>query len=133
MTPKKTPKGLLVFALIEIILGLITILGVSLSVLLKFNTKPANILAFVYVTSILSLWLGVGLLNFNPKSYELLIFLAGVVILSKVLIFTKIIHLNGALETKIPSDFKNFVSIIYHSALLWYLNLENVKKLFTSK
>ncbi len=130
MSPKKPPKGLLTFACIEISIGLITILGVSLSIFLEFNTKPTNILAFVYVTSILSLCLGVGLLNFNPKSYELLIFLAGVVILSKVLIFSKIIYLDGALETAVPSNFKNISSIAYHSALLWYLNLSNVKKLF---
>jgi len=130
MTPNKTPKGLLLFAVIEIAIGIITILGVSVSIILKFNTKPLNILAFVYVTSILSLWLGLGLLNFNNKSYELLIFLAGVVIISKVLIFTGIIHLDGALETKIPLSLKNTISVLYHSALLWYLNLGSIKKLF---
>ncbi len=130
MTPNKIPKGLLIFAVIEIAIGIITILCVSVSIILKFNTKPLNILAFVYVTSMLSLWLGLGLLNFNNKSYELLIFLAGVVIISKVLIFAGIIHLDGALETKIPLNLKNTISVLYHSALLWYLNLGNIKKLF---
>ena len=133
MAPKKPPKGLVAFAAIEIAIGLITILGVSLSIILKFNTKPLNILSFVYVTSLLSLWLGVGLLNYNRKSYELLIFLAGVVIITKVLIFAQIIELNGALETKIPSNLKNIISVIYHAVLLCYLNLKNVKKLFIPK
>ena len=130
MLSQKPPKGLLGFALIEIAVGLITILGVSLSIILQFNTKPTNILAFVYITSLLSLWLGTGLLNFNIKSYELLTFLAGVVILSKVLIFAGIIYLDGALETKIPSNFKNIISVVYHAALLFYLNQGSVKKLF---
>ncbi|MFC1709120.1 hypothetical protein ACFL2J_03555 [Candidatus Omnitrophota bacterium] len=130
MTPKKPPKGLLIFALCEVAIGFITILGVSLSIVLEINVKPANILAFVYVTSLLSLWLGIGLLNFNIKSYELLIFLAGVIILTKVLIFAGIIHLNGALETNIAQNLKNTVSIVYHTTLLWYLNLRNIKKLF---
>ena len=133
MAPQKPPKGLLVFAAIEIAIGLITILGVSLSIILKFNTMPLNILSFVYVTSLLSLWLGVGLLNYNRKSYELLIFLAGVVIITKVLIFAQIIELNGALETTIPSNLKNIISVIYHAALLFYLNLGKVKKSFVSK
>ena len=69
-------------------------------------------------------------MRLNKQAYELLLFLAGVVILSKILIITKIIQLNGALETTIPSGFKNLISIIYHSAALWYLNLKNIKYLF---
>ncbi|MDD5005070.1 MAG: hypothetical protein PHS93_01020 [Candidatus Omnitrophica bacterium] len=126
----KIPKGILLLSTVEIAIGLITFTTLSFSIALNFNTKPLNILIFVYVTSTLSFFLGIGLLRFNRQAYELLMFLAWLVILSKILIFSKIIELNGALETIIPSNYKNFVSIIYHCLLLWYLNLRNVKSLF---
>ena len=130
MNLKKIPKGIRFFSVTEISIGLITFISISLSLVLNFNSKPINILIFVYATSILSCCLGIGLLRLNKQAYELLLFLAGVVILSKILIITKIIQLNGALETTIPSGFKNLISIIYHSAALWYLNLKNIKYLF---
>lgn len=133
MNPTKTPKGILFFSLIEIAIGLITIVSVSLSLILNFNTKPLNVLSFVYITSMLSFIIGIGLLRFNRQAYELLIFLAGVVILSKILIFSKIIQLNGALQTLIPSGIKDTISIAYHLILLYYLNLKGIKKLFKTE
>ncbi|MBL7198004.1 MAG: hypothetical protein ISS47_07885 [Candidatus Omnitrophica bacterium] len=130
MNLKRIPKGILSFSLIEIVIGLFTIITVSFSLILNFNTKPLNILIFVYATSILLFFLGLGLLIFNRQAYKLLIFLASVVILSKILIFSKIIQLNGALETSIPSNLKNIISIAYHSILFWYLKLKNIKCLF---
>ena len=130
MNLKRIPKGILSFSLIEIVIGLFTIITVSFSLILNFNTKPLNILIFVYATSILLFFLGLGLLIFNRQAYKLLIFLASVVILSKILIFAKIIHLNGALETTIPSNLKSIISIAYHSILFWYLKLKNIKCLF---
>lgn len=127
---KNIPKGIQLFSLIEITIGLITFLTVSFSLILNFNTKPLNILIFVYTTSVLSFGLGIGLLKYNGQAYELLLFLAGVIILSKVLIFSDIIQLNGALETTIPSDFKNIISIIYHSLLFLYLRSKKIKSLF---
>jgi hypothetical protein len=133
MNYNKLPKGIRYFSFIEITLGIITMSGLTLSLVFNFNTKPMNILLFVYITSLLSLFLGFGLLLLNKQAYELLIFLVSVVLLSKILIFTGIIELNGALETKIPSNIKNIISMAYHSAMLIYLNLPNTKKLFLKK
>ena len=127
---KNIPKGVLSFAIIEIAIGLITICGITYSLLSGLNTKPINILTFVYVTAFLSCALGLGIVNFNKQAYELLLFFVGVVILTKILIFTQIIHLNGALETKIPSDIKNLISILYHIAIIFYFKHKNINILF---
>jgi len=130
MKLKELPKGVATFSFIEIAIGIITIATLSSSVVFGLNTKPLNVLAFVYITSLLSLLLGIGLLYRNRQAYELLLFLAGVVILTKILMFSKIIHLNGALETIIPSTFKNSISIIYHGVLWLYLRQKGIKALY---
>jgi hypothetical protein len=45
-----------------------------------------------------------------------------VIILSKALIFLKVVTLSGALETVIPASVKNIVSVIYHGAMIFYLS-----------
>ena len=122
--------GIISIGWIEVLLGLITIIAVSLSLLFGFSQKPLPVLWFVYITSAISLTLGIGILRYNLASYRLLIFFAKLIIISKILIFVGIIHLNGALETLIPAQVKNIVSIFYHFLMLWYLGLREVKKCF---
>lgn len=112
---------------------MLTFAAVSLSFLFHYNTKPANVLVFVCITALLSFFLGIGLLGRSRQAYELLLFLAGVVIVSKILIFSRIIQLNGSLETAIPATLKNLTSIVYHGALWHYLRQKNIKELFTKK
>ena len=130
MELKELPKGVVAFSFIEICIGIITIATLSSSVLFGLNTKPPNVLAFVYITSLLSLLLGIGLLYRNRQAYELLLFLVGVVMLTKILIFSGIIQLNGALETIVPSNFKNSISILYHGILWLYLRQKGIKALY---
>ena len=117
-------------ATMEILLGGITLLATGLSLVFSFNTKPPNVLFFVMTTALLSLYLGIGLLNFQKRAYQLLIYFASVIVLSKLLIFANIIHLNGALETSIPSPIKNSISILYHAGVIFYLMKNDVKKMF---
>ena len=129
MPHKNMPKGLFRFAIIEICIGLVTFTAVGMSVVGGWNPKPLNVLIFVSITSALSFGLGAGLLWLNKTAYKILLYLVGFVILSKILIFAKIIHLNGALVPVNP-NVKNLISIIYHSLLCWYLNTSKIKKLF---
>jgi len=133
MPNKNMPTGLFRFAIIEICIGLVTFTAVGMSVVGGWNPKPLNVLIFVSITSILSFTLGVGLLWLNKTAYKILLFLAGFVILSKVLIFAKLIHLNGALVPVFNPNLKNLISIIYHSLLCWYLNKKNIKELFNTR
>ena len=41
-----------------------------------------------------------------------------------------IIELNGALGTVVPTSLKDFISVLYHLALIIYLRKQDVKDLF---
>ncbi len=117
-------------AAMEILFGGITLLAIGLSLIFSFNNKPPNVLLFVMTTALISTSLGIGLLNLRKRAYQLLIYFASVIVLSKLLIFANIIHLNGALETSIPSPIKNSISILYHAGVVFYLLKRDVKKMF---
>lgn len=122
--------GLITFALIEITIGSITSLAVIASLILGKATKPPAVLIFVVTTAIISSSLGIGILRNNLTSYHLLLFFSTVIIVSKILIFAKIITLTGALETAVPQSTKNIISVIYHSLLIWYFSRPSVRKRF---
>lgn len=122
--------GLITFALIEITIGSITSLAVITSLILGKATKPPAVLIFVLTTAIISSSLGIGILRNNLTSYHLLLFFSTVIIVSKILIFAKIITLTGALETTVPQSTKNIISVIYHSLLIWYFSRPSVRKRF---
>lgn len=129
MKLNQLPKGILVVSIIEILIGFITLSALTFSLVSGINTKPLNILIFVYTTSFLSCALGIGLLQLNLQAYELLLFFVGVVILTKILIVFGILQLNGALETGINANVKNALSILYHLVLWCYLRQKSVKAL----
>ncbi|MCX5703831.1 MAG: hypothetical protein NT066_05010 [Candidatus Omnitrophica bacterium] len=122
--------GIIIFGLIEIVIGCVTLTAVILSLLLGKSAKPPEVLIFVLTTSVISLSLGIGILRYNLTSYKILLFFSAAIILSKILIFAKIISLTGALETAVPSGLKDIISIIYHGLLLWYFNLAPIKRRF---
>ena len=125
--------GIRIFGLIEIGIGLVTFFVVIASLILGKSTKPLEVLIFVLTTAAISLSLGLGVLRMNLHSYHLLLFFATEVILSKALIFAKIITLNGALETSIPSQVKNTISVLYHILLIGYFISPKVRKAFGEK
>jgi hypothetical protein len=125
--------GIIAFGIIEICIGLITLIAVIASLISGTSTKPLEVLIFVLATSVISLSLGIGILRYNLHSYHIMLFFATIIILSKILIFAKIISLSGALETRIPSSTKNAISIIYHSLLIWYFLRPSVRRHFGEK
>lgn len=126
----KHKLGIIIFALIEILIGLITLIAVALSLIQGRSTKPLEVLIFVFTTSSLSTALGFGILRLNLTCYHLLLYFSSIIIFSKILILAKIITLNGALETTIPPLIKNIISILYHSLLIFYFTRKPVKDLF---
>ena len=126
----KDKTGIAIFAFTEIFIGAATLAAVSLSLIEKISTKPTQVLIFVLVTAVTSAVLGLGILRHNLRCYRILIFFSLVVILSKILIFANIITLNGALETTVPADLKNIISLIYHSLLIFYFTRKSVKQSF---
>jgi len=127
---KQESLGIILFGIIEILIGAITLIALLISLISGRSTKSFEVLVFVFTTSIISLGLGIGLLRYSLTSYHLLLFLAAVIVLSKILIFANIISLNGALETTIPSPIKNIISIVYHGLLILYFKRPKIKKHF---
>jgi hypothetical protein len=125
--------GIAVFGLTEVIIGSLTLFAVMLSLLSGTSTKPPEVLIFVLTTSVISLSLGIGIFRKSLHSYHLLLFFSTVIIMSKILIFGKIIFLSGDLETAVPSPIKNIISIIYHSLLILYFIRPAIRKQFGEK
>lgn len=126
-------QGITIFGLSEIGIGSVALIAVIISLILGKSTKPVEVLIFVLTTSIVSLILGIGILKRSLTCYHLLIFFATVIILSKILIFAKIITLTGTLETFLPQSLKNTLSISYHSLLIWYFTRSQAKKHFKER
>ena len=122
--------GIKLFAFIEIIIGSVTLAAVILSLIQGRSTKPWEVVMFVLVTSGISFGLGIGLLRYSLTSYHLLLYLSSIIVLSKLLISANIIYLSGALETTVPAPVKNIVSILYHSALIFYFTRRPVREKF---
>jgi len=120
-----------IFGLIEVSIGAITLIMVFLSLAQEKSAKPPEVLVFVLTTAIISSGLGLGILRYNLKCYYLLLYFSSIIILSKVLIFAKIITLNGALETTIPASFKNITSCFYHSLLIFYFTRKSIRGQFS--
>ena len=123
-------RGITVFALIEIIIGVATLSAVSANLLLGNSAKPPEVTVFVLTTAAISAALGFGILGGNLTSYRLLLFFSKMIVLSKILILTNIISLNGALETTIPSSAKNLISVVYHGLLIFYFTRRPIREVF---
>lgn len=126
----KPKSGIIIFALTEILIGSITMIAVILSLIRGSSTKPPEVLIFVLATAAMSMVLGFGILKGNLTCYHLLLYFTSIIILSKILIFAKIITLSGALETAVPSSLKNIISILYHILLISFFTREPVKRHF---
>lgn len=61
----KHKLAIIIFALIEILIGSITLIAVTLSLIQGKSTKPPQVTIFVLTTSILSMILGIGVLRRN--------------------------------------------------------------------
>ena len=123
-------RTVLAIGIIEICIGGSALLGNIITSVLSQNNKSFGILCFVITAGIISILLGIGLLKFRKEAYLLLLYFSSVIILSKILIFMGVIHLNGALETALPGAIKNIVSIIYHGFVIAYLNKPGIKQIF---
>lgn len=126
----KTKIRVNIFGLIEVAVGGISFIAIVRSLILGISLKPLPVLVFILLTAIISFFLGIGILRRSLNAYHYILFFSTVIILSKILIFAKIINLSGALETSVPAHIKNIISIIYHAALIFYFIRPSVREYF---
>ncbi len=124
-------KGILLFSLTEIGIGIATLGSILYNYFAHGYLKPINVLAFVTISSLISIGLGFGILKRLHLARKLLMFFAGWIVLSKILVFGGIIRLCCDLETSVPPEIKNIFSVAYHLGLICYFLQPRVKKEFT--
>jgi len=122
-------KGIPLFGLMEIAIGVITLLSIPFFARLG-HVKPLGELFFVLTRSLFSFVLGAGILfRFNPAR-RLLVFFSGWVIITKVLIYLGVMTLVSEVSTTISIQAKNIISLLYHALLILYLRHPLIKKEF---
>ena len=126
----KNYRFVLFLGCIEILIGLITLFFNFFSLIFGTNTKSPNVLFFVTIAAVSSFSIGVGILKFYKIAWQSLLYFSSVIILTKILILLGVIHLDGELETTVPSPVKTFVSIFYHGFVIYYLLKPDIRNIF---
>ena len=106
---------------IEVVIGLITLLScfvVQTWNIFGYAPKPFSVYVFVVVSAVISFVLGVGMLSYRDWARKLLIFFSGYIVLTKVMIYTKLLTFSGDILTIIPVWSKDMVSVFYHVGLI---------------
>ncbi len=117
---------------IELLIGVATILFVTLFSIFSIVEKPLNIFFFVIISAFISTYIGYGILNFKDSTRILLIFFSGYVILLKIMIYLGILHFTGEILTTPPPFIKNLISVLYHIFLILFFTHKGVITAFNS-
>jgi hypothetical protein len=118
---KKTITRLI--AIIEIGIGLATLAGttaVQFWGAFGLAPKPLNVYIFVLIAATSALVLGAGLLSGKKWARILLIFFAGYILLTKLLIYLGLMSFTGAVITAPSPDVKDGISAVYHAFLVLF-------------
>lgn len=116
--------------MIEILIGSVTLLSNLIFIAASINHKPPNVLLFVVVSAIISTLIGVGILKFKLAAYRLLLYFSSVVIFSKLMAALGIIEFAGTLPAPVPAFVRDWISLVYHGFVIYYLLHPGVKKIF---
>jgi hypothetical protein len=119
-----------IIAVIELLIGLSTISSLMTSYLLDVSKKPLNVFIFVLATSITSACIGVGLFKRHRLAWLLLVFFSGYIVLTKMLLLTGLMIFTGEIIKFIPMDLKNYISIAYHTFIVFYFTRKSVRTQF---
>jgi|GEM_PF-1685761 len=117
-------------AFIEMLIGGLTILGLTGFEVLSLSKKSPNVLIFVFLSAALSSSIGIGLYMYKHWARKLLVFFSGYVIITKIMIFGGLFRFEGEILTFIPANFKDATSIIYHCFLVIFFTRSPIKEFF---
>ncbi|NQT22132.1 MAG: hypothetical protein HQ579_01700 [Candidatus Omnitrophica bacterium] len=117
-------------ALIELLIGSITLFSLATYPALSISRKPLNVFTFVLISSLTSILVGLGLFNYKEWARKTLIFFSGYIILTKIMIFLNLLQFTGEIVIFIPTGLKNSTSIFYHGLIVLFFNRAIVKESF---
>jgi len=117
-------------AISELLIGFITLLSLMIYSFYLQNPKPVNIFIFVLISNLISIILGAGIIYCKERARQMLVFFSGYVLITKLMMIFGLLNFTGEIITFIKTDFKNYISIIYHGIVIILLNQINIKKYF---
>jgi len=79
---------------------------------------------------VVSATLGYNILKLKDWARKILIYFSGYIVLTKILIYTGLLSLNGQILIFIPSWIKDLTSTFYHLAIILILAHPASKKIF---
>ncbi|MBL7068530.1 MAG: hypothetical protein ISS34_01555 [Candidatus Omnitrophica bacterium] len=118
---------------IELIIGLSTLLFVTLFNFFSIVEKPLEVLVFVTISAVISASIGYGILNLKNWARVLLIFFSGYVIILKGLLYLGIMEFSGEIITTPPPYIKDLISFLYHIFLVIFFTQPNVASRFKTQ
>ena len=119
-----------IIGLAELLIAFIALVSFAVCFLFSTLRKPPNVFAFVVISNAISILLGVGMLCYREWARVALIFFSGYIIITKLLIFSQLLHFSGEILVFMPEELKNVISIVYHSFLILALRNPAVKTYF---
>jgi hypothetical protein len=119
-----------IIALIELLIGLVTVSSLVITSTLFLSRKPFNVFLFVLATSVTSIAIGMGLFKRWRWAWLLIVFFSGYIVLTKVLLLFGLLIFTGEIITFIPMEAKNYISIFYHAFIFFYFTRKSVRSQF---
>ncbi|MBN1794262.1 MAG: hypothetical protein JW844_04805 [Candidatus Omnitrophica bacterium] len=124
------PVIIKIIGIAELLVAFVALASFAICFLLSTLNKPSNVFVFVVISNIISASLGIGILRHREWARATLIFFSGYIIITKLLIFSQLLHFSGEILVFIPPTLKNALSIVYHGFLIVVLRNPAVKKYF---
>ncbi len=130
MLTEKTCRNIIkTTAVLELLIGLIVLLGSIVPVLFSFPAHLPSVYVFVAVSSLISIVIGAGLSSYRLWARKVLVFFAGYIIITKVMIFAGLADFTGNTISFIPVWIKDLISVLYHAVILLAFNRKDVMRL----
>jgi hypothetical protein len=118
-------------AMIEIAIGLSISMNFIVTSLINPPGRPKSLYGFVIITSLISIIIGIGLYRYKNWARQFLIFFAGYVILTKLLLATNLVDFTGNTIKFMSVSAKDILSFLYHGLILIIFNLKTIKQRLT--
>ncbi len=119
--------------LIELLIGLTTVLFVTIFSAFSIVEKPLNVFIFVVTSAVISASIGYGILNYRNWARVSVVFFSGYVIALKFLIFLNIMQFTGEIFIILPSYIKDSISVLYHAFLMIFFTHKSVISKFVTE
>ncbi len=115
---------------VECVIGFGTIFAVIYSHLMGASEKSVGVVVFVLMAAVVSSGIGVGLLLFREAARQWTIYFSGYIVLEKLMIFLGMLSLNGKVIPDVLGVPVDWVSLVYHLFLLFFLSRRPVRIFF---